>query len=186
MKLKLCSALSLIFLICGCAAWQLVQNPRQWRYANFEATLPAEWMKFSSPVDLLFLTKDGELLQNIRIYRYKVGKKDVLPISNKMFTEKMLPQELSELVVNDMTLDENKQRLKIIENIPINIGGKDGFKLEYTFNTKDNLKLKSVSYGFNKDRFIYLIQYQAAEQYYFDKDLAVFNDFINSFKILKE
>jgi len=97
----------------------------------------------------------------------------------------MFPQEISELIVNEMSLDEARQKLSIIENVPANIGGKDGFRIEYTFNTRDSLKLKSIMYGFKKDKFIYLIQYQAAEQYYFDKDLIVFNDFVNSFKILK-
>jgi len=80
MKIKLFFVVCLSLLVCGCAAWQLVPSPRQWRYAEFEATMPAEWMKFSSPVDLLFLTKDGELLQNIRIFRYRIDKKDILPI----------------------------------------------------------------------------------------------------------
>lgn len=185
MKIKIFSVLFLVLLICGCAAWQLVPNPRQWRYAEFEAMLPAEWMKFSSPVDVLFLTNDGEQLQNIRIFRYKIDKKEKLPISKKTFTDAILPQEISELIVNEMSLDDNKQKLRIIENTPVNIDGKDGFKLEYVFNTKDNLKLKSILYGFKKEKFIYLIQYQAAEQYYFAKDLTVFKDFVNSFKILK-
>lgn len=175
----------LVLLICGCAAWQLVQRPRQWKYAELEATLPAEWMKFSSPVDLLFLTKDGELLQNIRIYRYKLDKKDTLPISKKAFTDTMLPQEISELIVNEMSLDGNKQNLSIAENIPIDLGGQSGFRIQYAFNTKDSLKLKSILYGFKKDKFVYVIQYLAAEQYYFDKDVNTFNDFIASFKIIK-
>jgi len=185
MRIKLLFILSLVLFICGCAAWQLVQNPYQWRYAKFEATLPAEWMKFNSPADLLFLTKDGEQLQTIRIFRYEINKKDILPISKKTFTDAMLPQEISELIMNEMSLDQNRQKLSIIENVPFKISGKDGFRVEYTFNTPDNLKLKSILYGFKSDKFLYLIQYQAAEQYYFDKDLTVFNEFIKSFKIVQ-
>jgi hypothetical protein len=174
-----------MLLICGCAAWQLVQSPYQWKNSGFEATLPAGWMKFNSPADLLFLTKDGELLQNIRIYRYEIDKKDTLPISKKTFTDTMLPQEISELIVNEMSLDETKQKLSIIENIPVDISGEDGFKIEYTFNTRESLRVKTIMYGFKKDKFIYLIQYQSAEQYYFTKDLTAFKDFVNSFKVLK-
>lgn len=185
MKIKQLPILLLVFLVYGCAPWQLVERPREWKYLEFEATLPVEWMKFNSCPDLLFLTKDGESLQNIRIFRYQISKKETLPITKKVFVDTMLPQEISELIVDEMSLDQNRQKLKIIENIPVDISGEKGFKVEYTFNTPDKLKLKSILYGFKKDNFIYLIQYQAAEQYYFGKDLAVFNNFINNFKILK-
>jgi len=180
MKKKLSLALCLL-LLCGCAPWQLVKNPRQWKHSGFEATLPGEWMKFNGP--MLFLTKDGELLQNINIYKYKIDKKDALPLSKKTFTDAMLPQEISELVLNEMSLDENKLKLSVIENSPVDIGGKSGFKLVYMYNTKDSLKIKSILYGLKKDKFIYMIQYLAADQYYFDKDFKVFNDFIDSLKI---
>jgi len=185
MKIKLLFILSLALLVCGCAPWQIVQNSRQWRYLGFEATLPAGWMKLNSSPDILFLSKDGELLQSIRIFRYEINKKNALPITKKIVTDNMLPQEISELIVNEMSLNQNKQKLKILENIPIDISGENGFKLEYVFNTPDNLKIKSVLYGFKKDKFIYLIQYQATEQFYFDKDVVVFDDFIKSFKVLR-
>jgi hypothetical protein len=179
-------AVILCIFVCGCAAWQLVPTQYKWRYANFEATLPAGWMRLNYSTDSLFLTKDGELLQNIRIFRYRIGKDKELPISKKKFTEEMLLQEISELIINEMSLDQNRHNFKITENIPVALSGKDGFKLEYKFNTSDDLKLKTILYGYKENKYIYLIQYQAAEQHYFDKDLEVFKKFINDFKILEQ
>lgn len=173
------------FLLTGCAAWQLVGSQYKWNYAKFEAVLPEGWMKFNSPTDLLFLTKDGEFLQTIRLFRFAIGKDKELPITKKKFTNEMLPQEIAELIVNEMSLDQNKQNLKIIENVPADISGRNGFRLEYIYNTTEKLKLESIMYGFKENKFIYLIRYQAAEQYYFAKDLTTFKDFVNSFKILK-
>jgi hypothetical protein len=183
MKAKILLIPILSLIICGCAAWQLVQIPYKWRYSNFEATLPEGWMKFNSPVDLLFLTKDGEFLQNIRFFRYRIDKEKELPLSKKKFMKEMLPQEIAELIVNEMSLDKNKNNLKILENTPVSISGTEGFRLQYVFNTPEHLKLKSIDYGFKYDKYIYLIRYQAAEQFYFDKDIEAFNGLIDGFKI---
>ena len=175
----------LVIIMCGCAAWQLVKVERKWKYSNLEANIPGGWMKFNSPTDILFLTRDGELLQTIRIYRYQTEKNKELPISKKKFSNNMLTQEIAELIINEIGLRKGTQNLKLLEDTPTKVGGQEGFKLEYTFNTADSLQIKSIIYGFKDNKFIYLIQYQAAQQYYFDKDIVTFQKFINDFRVLK-
>jgi len=182
-KFNIFIIIACVFMLCGCAVWQLVPDNYQWRSADFAVVLPQGWMKFRSPTALLFLTKDGELLQNISLYREKIGKE--LLISKKKFAKEMLSQELSETLVNELSLDQKKHNFKVIENIPVKLGGRDAFRVTYSFNTADNLKLKTVIYGFIKDKFVYFIQYEAAEQHYFDKDIAAFDKFIQGFQILR-
>lgn len=185
MKINFKALLILLSIfICGCAAWQLIETQYKWQYAKFEALLPEGWMKLNTGSDLLFLTKDGELLQTIRLFRFRIGKDKELPITKKKFTNEMLPQEISELIINELSLDQNKHNFKTLENVPVNISGKDSFRIEYTYKTPDNLVLKVMLYGFKEDKYIYLIQYQAAEQHYFDKDIEVFKKFVSDFKIL--
>ena len=186
MKCKFVTVLTFFcLLICGCATWQLITPQYKWKFANFEATLPDGWMRFNATPILLYTTKDGEYLQSITILRYKIGDAKSLPISKKKFIDQMLSQEIAEAIINEMTLDgKNVQNLKVLDNSPINIAGKDGFKLEYTFNTSTNLDLKAIKYGFKEKGYIYIIQYQAAEQYYFEKDIGTFKQFVNDFKII--
>ncbi|MDD2751570.1 MAG: hypothetical protein PHN59_00355 [Candidatus Omnitrophica bacterium] len=167
----------------GCATWQMVGAQNQWKCDKLEATLPEGWMRLNLTADLLFLTKDGEWLQSIRIFRFKTGNDKALPISKKKFTEEMLPQEISDLLVNEMSLDSNRLNFEVKENVPCAIGTKDGFKLQFTYNTADHLKLKDILYGFKLDKYVYIIQYQAAQQHYFDKDVADFEAFMESFRV---
>jgi len=182
-KIKIFIIIACVFIVCGCVAWQLVPSNYQWNNAGFSAVLPQGWMKFQSPAALLFLTKDGELLQSISFFREKIGKE--LPISKKKFTKEMLSQELAETLINELSLGQNKHNFKVIENIPVKLGNYDAFRLTYSFNTADNLKLKTVVYGFIKKKFIHFIQYEAAEQHYFDKDISTFDKFIQGFQILR-
>lgn len=89
----------------------------------------------------------------------------------------------SDLIINELNLNKDLQNLKVTENSPSQIGGKDGFKIEYNYNTPDNLEVKTILYGFRGADFVYLIQYQAAKQYYFDKDIETFERFIETFRI---
>ncbi|MFH1199350.1 MAG: hypothetical protein V1650_04255 [Candidatus Omnitrophota bacterium] len=179
MRIKFFVVLSLVFFICGCAAWQLVKTPTKWASSELGAILPEGWMRLNYSPDLLFLTKDGEMLQRIRIYRYALNKDKELPITKKEFSEDMLPQDIAELIVNEASVDQNKQNFQLADNVPVGINGKEGFKITYAYNTVEKLKVKSVLYGFRYKKFIYLIQYEAAAQYYFDKDINVFNQFVS-------
>ena len=71
----------------------------------------------------------------------------------------------------------------LIENTPVQISGRSGFKLMYTLKNRDGLKIKSIYYGFLYDEGFYAIRYSAAQRHYFDKDLQNFQNLFASFQL---
>lgn len=173
----------LIVMLSGCAAWQLVGSGREWKKAGFAAVLPQGWMRSNYGKDILLISKDGELLQYIRIASFQVNKEKELPLSKKKFTDEMLPEEVAETILNEISIDKQNQNFTLLENDPAEICNRRGFKVVYACKTPDNLKVKSVLYGFKEGRFVYIVQYLAAQQYYFDKDLEVFNQFVRDLRL---
>ena len=177
---------SILLIFSGCATWQLINTDNlKWKQYYFEAELPEGWVKFNSPVHLLFLTKDGVLLQCITISRHDLDKE--LPMSKKKIKENMLIQDIASIVVDEMTLNrEEYLNLEFLENKPSNIGGIKGFRLIYTFNNKDFMQYRGIAYGFIFKKKYYDIEYLAAKQYYFEKGFLDFESFVNSFKVIKK
>ena len=70
------------------------------------------------------------------------------------------------------------------ENAPATVAGRPGFRLVYTWKTKEGLRLKRVHYGFMDGKWVYRLVYQAAARYYYEKDLATFERVRESFKLL--
>lgn len=177
----------LILFICisilftGClSAWQTISNTSLKKYDNFEVILPKDWVIYSFSPDILELTKDGLLLQNIRFFKVKLDKE--LPNTKRKFINSMLTQETAQLAVDEFTSGKEILGFNLLENTPVLIGEKEGFRLSYVYHNPSNLKYKVISYGFKDKSYIYFIQYQAAEQYYFDKDINTFKEFVKQFK----
>jgi len=133
--------------------------------------------------DDLIITRDGVLLQNIQIARLNI--EEPLKHTKKKFSKGMLPQEVAEIVLDDIASNKNVLDFEIIENSPIRISENSGFMAVYTYKNKDGLKIKSVYCGFISDKWFYGINYNAAQRYYFDKDLKAFEDVLKSFKLIK-
>jgi len=65
------------------------------------------------------------------------------------------------------------------------VGGYPGFKLIYSYRTREGLRKKGIYYGvLLGDWYVYLY-YEVPTRYYFPKDQAVFNKVNESFKILE-
>ena len=173
--------LSVLFLA-GCAPFTAVGGKLAFSQQGFEVDLPQAWYQVREVGDALVITKDGLLLQFIRIERVSV--EDQLPHSKKKFTRGMQAQEGAELEVDELRSSPEVFNFELIENIPTTVGGKPGFRLLYSWKTKDGLRLKRVHYGFLDGKWVYRLIYQAAARYYFDRDLATFERVGESFRLL--
>jgi hypothetical protein len=131
--------------------------------------------------DHLLISRDGLLLQNIQIVRHNV--KDPLNHTKKKLTKDMLPQETSEVILDNVASNPEATGVRVIENSPMVIGGIPGFRAVYTYKNKDGLKCKSVCCGLLAGKWFYAITYNAAERYYFDKDVETFSKVVQSFKL---
>ena len=174
--------LILLILIAGCAPWVKIGGLYTSKPHNFSVELPDGWMRFNTP-DRLYITRDGVLLQNILIERLHIEKS--LKHTKKKFAKGMLPQEVADLVLDNISSDPTVLNFKVIENIPARISGSPGFKVVFTYKNKDGLRLKSMLYGLIVDEYFYGIRYTAACRYYFDKDLKTFEKVLGSFKLVK-
>jgi hypothetical protein len=171
-----------MLLAVGCAPWSQIGGPYSSGSNGFTVDLPQGWMKYNM-VDFLFITRDGGALQNIIVERFTMDKE--LPFTKKKFAKAMLPQELAEVVVDNVSSNPANLNLVVIENVPEKVCGSPGFKVILSYKTKDGLRMKSISYGVLVGDYVYNIRYNAAERYYFDKDLPVFQEVFASFRLTK-
>jgi hypothetical protein len=103
----------------------------------------------------------------------------------KKLAKDMLAQETAEVILDNVASNPEITDFKVLENSPMAIGGETGFKAVYTYKNKDGLKCKSVCCGLIAGEWFYGITYNAAERYYFDKDIETFAKSLQSFKLIK-
>jgi len=172
----------ILMLPIGCAPWVQVGGLYKTESHNYSVELPQGWMRWNKG-DHLLITRDGVLLQYIQIVRLNID--DPLKHTKKKFSKSMLPQETAEVILDDIASNQTIGNFELIENVPIKISGIPGFKAVYTYKNKDGLKVKSIYYGFILDKWFYGLNYNAAQRYYFDKDIKTFEKVLDSFKLIK-
>lgn len=196
--------LLLIFALPACLPYVLVKGRYTASLENFEVDLPDGWRKHDlmwdhSPMskslleelqkrrkltwDIVRITKDGLALQQIAIGR--VATDEELPHTKKKLSKGMLPQEVAEVFIDNIRSNPNITNQQFTENTPATVGGYPGFKLLYTYRTKQGLKIKRVYYGVMLSNWCYYLIYEAPASHYFAKDYPVFEKVKDSFRILK-
>ena len=177
-------ALALVFLLSalsGCAPWVHVEGPYRMDSQGYEANLPTGWRRAAFVQDALVLTRDGLMLQYIRIERVAVG--DELTHTKKKFDKRMSPQDVAEVELEEVRSDQRIRNFELVENSQFQVASLPGLKLVYTFKTENGLRLGRVHYGVLVRGWVYRVQYQAPARYYFEKDLATFERVRESFRI---
>lgn len=151
---------------------------------DFQVTLPTGWRRASFVHDALLLTRDGISLQYMGIGVVAVG--DELPLTKKAFANGMSPPDVATLELDEVRSNPTLRNFALVDNTPFQVAGFPGFKLVYTFKTENGLRLERVHYGVMVRDWVYRVQYQAAARYYFDKDLATFEQVRESFRITEK
>jgi len=174
--------LFILILSMGCAPWVQVGGLYKTESHNYSVDLPQGWMRWNKG-DHLLITRDGVLLQNIQIVR--LNSEEPLPHTKKKFSKGMLPQEVAEVILDNIASNKDILNFQLIENSPLKISGNSGFRAVCIYKNKDGLKIKSIYCGFMAEKWFYGINYNAAERYYFDKDIKTFENVLESFKLIK-
>ncbi len=173
-----------LLLLAGCVPAVWIQEKGQHTMAslNFSVIMPEGWMKLNTG-DVLRVTRDGLLLQEIRIGRVEIG----LPFqfTKKKLAKGMLPQEVADVFLDNITSNQAFQNFELKENVPATVDGHAGFKITYCFKSEDGVRLKVVDYGFLSGDWLYVLHYDAPERHYFDKDIKTFEQFVTSFRLIK-
>jgi hypothetical protein len=173
-----------VLVLSGCApVWVQTNGPFQG--AGYTLELPQGWMATTNPKNMV-LTNDGPELQLVYVKIIDISDQDKNmdkeKTSGKRLKKGMLPQEVAEIVLDMMHSDKGMVQFTVLENKPVQVGSKDGFRLVYTYKN-DKLRNQCIYYGMLHDDKFYRISYCATIRYYFEKDVAQFEKIAASFKI---
>jgi len=198
-----CAAASSLMLLSACVVpYSRLSGHYVAPSENFTVDLPEGWRQHNAsadPVrkltemldkrhklswDIIRITSDGLLLQQICIGRIPLTED--LPNTKRKLAQTMIPQEVADVVIGAIRSNSALTHQEIIESIPALVGGYPGFKLHYSYQTEERLKIEGLFYGTLVSEWLYYVLYEAPAQHYFAKDLPVFDKTMASFQIAKK
>ena len=95
----------------------------------------------------------------------------------------MLPQEAAQVVVDEISCDQSVLDFQVMENTPARVNGYEGFMLLFTYKNRDGLTFKTIYYGFLRGEWYYSLRYNAATNYFSEKDVETFEKILNTFEV---
>jgi hypothetical protein len=185
---RILATVFLFLLAAGCASvppkpvWVPAEATYNEEKANYAVELPTGWMRLNTE-DAVRITRDGFPLQAIGVDRYKVGES--LKQTKKKFEKGMLPQEVSAILIDDITLVEGLASSDVIENVPAQFAGIDGFRVVLLLHFKNGEERKYAMYGGMSGDWVFEIYYTAPPRHYFGRDMETFEGVVRSFRLLK-
>lgn len=184
-QVKAC--LLLATLITGCATaptWeQSVGSEYSDPEAGYAITLPSgwAWIKYNDKSPLL-ATHDGPDLQAIRVFYREHDK--AFPAIDEKSSPDMMPREAAELFVADLRRERGVGTIDVVDNIPADIGGVSGFRLELAWRSEGGLRYRAIAYGCVTSRGLYVISYNAPVLHYYEKNVGPFESSVHTFRFL--
>jgi len=147
---------------------------------TFTITYPEKWIKLNTKNHFMF-TKDGPFKQYIMVRQRHVDKP--YTHTDKLIRRGMSSQQAAEVILDAFTSDPSVLNFKLIENVPVTVNRYDGFRIACTYGTPKGYQFKVIYYGFLVGEWLYGLRYNAAEEYYSEKDVETFRGVLNSLKI---
>jgi hypothetical protein len=144
-----------------------------WFGPRISMPLPDGWMMRNGVKDGLIATRDGFNLQTIAIVR--ADPDDPLPHTKKVVRQGMRPEELAEVLLDDLRGSGGVNGLAVVATKPVTIGGSPGFRTTVAFKDEWGMKVKAVVCGTLVGSRAFRITYVAPARHYFDKDLPTFD-----------
>jgi len=147
------------------------------------ADLPDGWARYTPERDVM-LTRDGFLLQSMRISREEYGSE--IPNTTRKIEKDMLPQEAAQLLIDSMAANTDLHRLEVTDNQPAEVDGNQGFRVEVTYSTADGPTMRETIYGaLTPDSYV-LAHYRAPDRYYHERTANDFEATVASLDIEPE
>lgn len=149
-----------------------VQFPAGWKYAKL-------WFSDESGA-----TRDGPALQSIFV-DFRSHKSAFRSLKQKS-TPTMLPQDLAQQLVADMTKERGLENVVILADEPAVLAGRPGFRLRFEYRLpvqRGAIRYQEIVVGTVNDKGLYLLGYRAPVLHYFDRDLAAFEETLKTFAI---
>lgn len=149
---------------------------------SYTVDLPVGWIRHIAQDKSVLVSRDGFPLQIIVVAH--LGAAGAFPKTKKAASETMLPSELAELQIAEMkTEGEQMAALKVIENEPAALDGRDGFRVRVSYRTPRGLEIHRVTYGAADPSGYYRLDYVAPVLHYFDGTYGDFDKVVKSFRL---
>ena len=149
---------------------------------SFTIDIPEGWRKIDNN-RYLFVTKEDPFLQYIMVQSRPIDRS--FRYTKKKIKKEMLPEEAAQIIVDELISDENLLNLKLLDNMPAEIKGYEGFKIIYAYSDSEGQTYKTLYYGFIKEESFFNLRFTAVDRLYFERDIGTFNRMLNSFHVIK-
>ena len=115
---------------------------------NFSIDIPEGWWRVKTD-KYLVITKDGAFKHYIFIQERPL----LLPFKNtgKTLQPTHLPNEVAQIIVDELNADPNLTQLQMIENIPATVAGRPGFQLTFLYTDPLGISLKRYITGVSRE-----------------------------------
>lgn len=190
MKARIPALAAAVMLLGGCISMydEWPYRPAGSRYstwnplgASVKLELPPGWMKANGIKYGMVATRDGFNLQTLRFRRLGLGRP--LPNTKKVISEGMRPDELAEVLIDDLRSDGTALALQVLETRPATVAGQPGFRALVQFKDPDGLRFKAVTSGVIIDGYAWQLTFVAAARHYFDRDLPLYEKALAGLRI---
>lgn len=204
MMKRLLSLLAVLALT-GCAGFQLVPAGKVELQGQVELETPLAW-NGTVDSDIFLWTLDGPALQQMIFH---VGIKDdktlfdevnheakehwLMKLAGKerdlvtlKFKKSMTEFEIMDLFTATYTAIYEGQSVTADKLAPAVVGGQPGFRFEYSYAAKDEVRRRGFATGAVVDDKLYIVHYQGSSIYHFDRNLADAERIVASIKFKKK
>ncbi len=181
---KLTSSLALLALLSasGCAGpiWVTEQKPQTASKIGVTASLPVGWARYSPDRDLV-MTRDGFLLETIRVTRSAYGSK--LDHTDRTVSKGMDEQEAAQILIDAYSADQSRHNLTVVENRPITLDDRPAFRLEITFKTPEGLTVReTICVALADDSYV-VARFTAPDRHYHELHKSAFEEVLRTVEI---
>jgi len=172
-------------LLAGCATVEPTwvtdsATPQTAKKLGVTANIPPGWARFTPDPDLV-MTKDGFLLQTIRVTRRDYGTK--IENTDRTITRGMEDQDAAQILLDAFAADQTRHNLQIVSNTPATIDGHAGFRIEVTYKTPEGLTIHETAYVALVDDSYVIARYTAPHRHYHELHSLDFERVVEGLKI---
>jgi hypothetical protein len=167
------------------AAWKIVLEgqPVTHKASGYSIQFPVgwRWVKFG---DESFATRDGPALQLINVDFRK--HKNAFRALKQNSTPEMMPQELAEKIVAEMTSAGSLQNMQVLSNEPATLAGRPAFRLHLAYRTAvdaGSVRYEAMVTGANSPQGIFLVGYRAPVLHYFARSAGNYDGTLATFAV---
>jgi hypothetical protein len=188
------TGVSALLILSSCAAYTLV--PPQAiavSKAGMTVTPGTAWNKMPMTMGLNAVaevwTQDGPALNQLTFWAGLKQGDSLIKVPSgtgkkpPLFKSAMLPQEVVEFVEKSYRVQTSSPMFAVTNLRPASFSGQQGFQFDFDFITQDEVRRKGRAAGAVKNGLLYLMVYEGAAVYYFDRNLAEFDHMIGNAKI---